>query len=293
MQPLATINRALLRLGASPLVVAAMQAGHRLCLDLRAGSEWLAFYTGEFDDGRLAAACRLLDSPGAVAVDAGANIGFWTVPLARAAARVRGRVVAVEPIPSNHARLRTNLKLNDVAEVTDVCAVALSHRAQQLVMTLREDFLVGAATGNAAVLIEDGTDHRFDRVHVDARTLDDLLQDLDVPRLDVVKADVEGHEHHLLQGAMGAFQRWRPVAFFEWNRIYHQRLGLDATTTMERSLHHLNYRCLRRQGPRWIDAAGYTSPKEVDDLVLAPTERANSIRRLLDDCTRSAPSVRP
>lgn len=51
------------------------------------------------------------------------TIAGLLLPLARAAARVRGRVVAVEPIASNHARLRANLKLNDVAEVTDVCAV--------------------------------------------------------------------------------------------------------------------------------------------------------------------------
>lgn len=284
LRGLASFNAALLRLGAPPLALAAMQAGHRLHLDLRSGTEWLAFYTGEFDDGRLAAACRLLDRPGAVAVDAGANIGFWTVPLARAAARVEGHVVAVEPVPSNRARLQTNLALNGVTDVTEVCPVAASDEARRLAITLREDFADGAATGNAAVLIEDGTDGRYDRIHIDARPVDDVLGDLDVPRVDVVKADVEGHEDRLLAGAMRTFQRWRPVAFFEWNRIYYQRRRVDPTATVGTLLHDLDYRCLRRAGPRWAEAAGFASDEDVDDLVLVPAERTDRVRRLLNDC---------
>lgn len=288
VRSLARFNEAMRALGAPPLAVTAMRAGHRLQLDLRSGTEWLSYYTGEFDDGQLAAACHLLHRPGAVAVDAGANIGFWTVPLARAAAAVDGRVVAVEPVPNNRTRLSTNLRLNCLAEVTDMCPVAASDQPQQLVITLREDFVDGAATGNAAVRIDDGTDDRFDQITVEARPVDDLLEGLDVPRVDVVKSDVEGHEDRLLSGAMRTFQRWRPVAFFEWNRIYYQRRRVDPVSTVGRLLDTLDYRCLRRQGPGWVETAAFSSPREMDDLVLVPAERTTHVRGLLEECTGAA-----
>jgi hypothetical protein len=86
-------NRALLRAGAAPVATTSMRAGHRLRLDLRSGSEWLTFYTGEFDDERIVAAASLAE-PGSLVVDVGANIGFWSVPLARRGAAVGARVIA-------------------------------------------------------------------------------------------------------------------------------------------------------------------------------------------------------
>lgn len=193
-------------------------------------------------------------------------------------------MIAVEPVPSNRERLCANLRLNGVAEVTDVCPAAASDRSRRLVMTLREDFRAGAATGNAAVLIDDGTDRRFDRFPVDARPLDDILDEFDVRRVDVVKADVEGHEDKLLRGAMRAFGRWRPVGFFEWNRVYYQRRRIDPTATVGVFLRELNYRCLRRHGFGWVESPEFTSPREVDDVVLVPAERSGSVRALLDAC---------
>jgi hypothetical protein len=71
-------------------------------LDLRSGSEWLAYYTGEFDTGRVRAAQALLQQkPGGIVVDAGANIGLWTVPLAFEASRTSACVLAFEPVPYN------------------------------------------------------------------------------------------------------------------------------------------------------------------------------------------------
>lgn len=95
------LNSRLLRLGASPVAVTRMRLGHRLRLDLRSGSQGLAYYSGEFDDARIAAATRLLDDRGGMVVDVGANVGLWAVPLGVRAAAVGGRLLAIEPVPSN------------------------------------------------------------------------------------------------------------------------------------------------------------------------------------------------
>jgi hypothetical protein len=43
----------MLRWGAPPVHIARMRAGHRMLLDLRSGTEWFAYYSGSFDDGRI------------------------------------------------------------------------------------------------------------------------------------------------------------------------------------------------------------------------------------------------
>ena len=61
--------------------------------------------------------------PGDIAIDAGANIGLLTVPMAKAVSKT-GRVIAFEPIPQNIEHLHTNLYLNNIQNVsTTQCAL--------------------------------------------------------------------------------------------------------------------------------------------------------------------------
>jgi FkbM family methyltransferase len=267
------LNRALLAAGASPVAIARMRLGHRLRLDLRSGTEWFAYYTGEFDDRRITTAQRLLRRPGGVVVDAGANIGFWSVPLARHLAGMGGRLLAVEPVPANAARLRDNLRLNGVDGLAEVTQVALSDRPGRASLTLREDFHDdGAATGNAAILIGDEDDRRYERVDVETTRLDDLLADHGNPPVRLVKADLEGHEDRFLAGAAGTLGRCRPVVVIEWNDIYYRRRGVDATADVSRLLAQHDYRCLRFAAGAWFTTTGFASPRPVDDLLLVPAE---------------------
>lgn len=60
-----------------------------------------------------------------VVIDAGANVGMFTMPLARALGP-KGRVIGFEPNPTLANRLLNNLKLNGLAEKVDVRQLALS-----------------------------------------------------------------------------------------------------------------------------------------------------------------------
>ncbi|MCW2881847.1 MAG: methyltransferase, FkbM family [Sphaerisporangium sp.] len=276
------INRAMLYIGAPVVATAQMRGGHQLRLDLRSGTEWFAYYTGVFDDGRIRAARELMcRQPGGVAVDAGANIGFWTIPLALQAAASHSRVVAVEPVVANARRLRENLELNDISDYVDVWEHALSDAAGTVMMTLREDFADGAGTGNAAVAVDDGTDDQFAHVEVATRTLDDTLDACGRAAVRVVKADIEGHEDHLLAGAHRTFCVDRPVAFLEWNRVYYERRGVDATALTAPLLRDWEYRCLRQRDGRWVAATCVESELPLDDVVLVPAERQAEVMELL------------
>jgi FkbM family methyltransferase len=274
------LNRRALRLGAPAVAQTRMRMGHRMRLDLRSGTEWFAFYTGVFDDARIAAAADLV-RPGGTVVDAGANIGLWTVPLALRAAWRGSRVLAVEPVPANARRLRENLSLNGVLEVTDVVEVALSDAAAEVTMSLREDFAGGAATGNASVSVEDGQDGVFSAVQVQAMTLDDVLDACGGPVVNVVKADLEGYEDRFLAGARATFTRHRPVAFVEWNPVYYRRRGVDPVAAVTPLLRDWDYRCLQFAGSAWQTTMDFTSDNELDNLVLVPAERVDEVRAVL------------
>jgi FkbM family methyltransferase len=268
------LNRAFLAAGAAPVSTGRMRLGHRLRLDLRSGTEWFAYYTGEFDDRRITTAQRLLHGRGGAVVDAGANIGFWSVPLARHLAGTAGRLFAVEPVPVNASRLRENLRLNGVGDVADVFEVALSDRPGRIRLALREDFADdGAATGNAAVVIADGGDSRYDTVDVEAVRLDDLLARHGDPLVHLIKADLEGHEDRFLAGATATLRRCRPIVVIEWNEIYYRRRGVDASAAVSGLLAEHDYRCLRFSAGTWMTTTRFASPRPVDDVLLVPDEK--------------------
>src|SRR5262249_61336383 len=86
----------LLKAGANPIVQCKMAAGHRLRLDCRVIGHCWAFFSGKYDDEKWSALLSFL-RPGGTALDVGANIGFYTIPMAAFARSIGARVVAIEP----------------------------------------------------------------------------------------------------------------------------------------------------------------------------------------------------
>jgi FkbM family methyltransferase len=89
--------------------------GYRMELHLHDWVDQHIYATGSYEDdtGRVIAA---LVGPGDCAIDLGANIGYFTLLLARRVGPA-GRVIAFEPAPATRLRLRRNLQLNAVANV--------------------------------------------------------------------------------------------------------------------------------------------------------------------------------
>ncbi len=82
-------------------------AGFTILLDMQVDKDyWLGTYEPE-----LQSALRELIPQGAIIFDVGANIGYVSLLLAKAAGEV-GRVFAFEALPSNVEQLRRNVALN-------------------------------------------------------------------------------------------------------------------------------------------------------------------------------------
>ncbi|MBV8166110.1 MAG: FkbM family methyltransferase [Alphaproteobacteria bacterium] len=161
---------------------------------------------GEFseDEARL---FRQLVRDGSVVLEAGANIGALTVPLARAAGAT-GRVIAYEPQAAMAALLRHNLAANGLGAV-DVRQAALGRAPG----TLRVPPLDYQRPGNfGGVVMGAPTDD--DGAPVPVETIDALA----LPRLDLLKIDVEGMELEVLTGARETIVRLQPVLYVENDR---------------------------------------------------------------------------
>lgn len=181
----------------------------------------------------------------------------------------------MEPIPANAARLHEQIALNRVATWAQVVEVALSDACREAVMALRDDFRSGALTDNASLLIDDGADAAFEGLCVQTATLDSVVHRMGDPRVDLIKADVEGHEDRLLAGAQRTLKRCRPMVIAEWNRTYYERRGVNPTDTIAALLDELDYVCLRRDElTTWRLCETFSSPRPIDDLVLSPREEA-------------------
>lgn len=150
---------------------------------------------------------RALLEPGAVFVDVGANIGFFTL-LAAARVGPAGRVHAFEAREDNLALLRRSLDENGFTNV-DVHRCAVSDRPGDLAF-----FASGTWYSNGRIVGDDEAgSERLPRVP--ALPLDQALAD--APRVDVIKMDIEGAEARALAGMRGLLRRHRPVLLTEFS----------------------------------------------------------------------------
>ncbi|WP_342641119.1 FkbM family methyltransferase [Rhodoligotrophos ferricapiens] len=144
--------------------------------------------------------------PGDVFIDVGANIGLFTLK----AAKVASKVISVEPGSEAGSQLKANVALNGYSNVT-IVPKALADKAGSATLhhvPLGDDpqafSLLSGDTAEAGETVE-------------TTTLDLLVKDLGLARVDVVKMDVEGAEELVIAGAQETLTRDHPTVIFEAN----------------------------------------------------------------------------
>ena len=160
---------------------------------------------------------------GHIFVDVGANVGYFTL-LGASLVGPGGRVVSVEAHPQLASILQRNVVINGhYGFVTTHNCAAWSEKTE-LEFHVRTNFAGNSSVGtiDEAGLRRLGDSEEL--VRVQAETLDDLLSDL--PRVDVMKVDVEGAELHVFQGLAHTIAR-NPnlVIMFEWARAQIESVG--------------------------------------------------------------------
>lgn len=138
-----------------------------------------------------------------VCFDVGAHIGKFSILAARTLGD-RGRVYSFEPEPSNYASLLRNIRLNELSNVT-AFNVACGGRDSAGSLS-RSVTNIGAHT----LVAREGAE----QIPVQVRSLDSVAREENIPRVDVIKLDVEYLEAEVLAGARTVLESSPDVAVF-------------------------------------------------------------------------------
>jgi FkbM family methyltransferase len=152
--------------------------------------------------------------PGKVFVDVGANIGYYSLLASRLVGDA-GKVVAIEAHPRMAELLHRNMIINAQYNVSTWHKAAWS-RSEKLTFHARRHFGANSSAGSLGDRDLEKLDDQEEIVEVDAVALDDLLSDL--PRVDLIKIDVEGAELQVVTGLADTLAGNPDIkVIFEWS----------------------------------------------------------------------------
>jgi FkbM family methyltransferase len=150
---------------------------------------------------------RKIVRKGAVVVDVGANIGWYTLLSAHLAGKT-GKIVAFEPEPSSFSLLKQSVKRNGFDNVF------LFNNCVSNIEGERKLWLSKGNLGRHSIVSSAGTE----AIDVEAVTLDICLSKLEIQIVDLLKIDVEGVEPEVLEGALNYLLSSKiKNIFLEWN----------------------------------------------------------------------------
>ena len=171
----------------------AMVQGHKMYLDSRDSLLLSVFGVHEPTETQL-----VTDTvrPGDTVLDIGANIGYYTLILAKCVGE-QGRVYAFEPDPSNFALLKKNVEANGYSNVV-LEQKAVSDRSGSIRLYLSQDHKADHRTYDSG----DGREY----LDVESVRLDEYFKDYQ-GLIGFVKMDVQGAEAGVIEGARSLLLR--------------------------------------------------------------------------------------
>jgi len=199
---------------------------------------------------------------GDVVIDIGANLGYYTLPLAGLVGR-EGRVIAVEPV-ALYRRV-------------------LEDRTRRLPQVTALPFALGASDGEMVRLgvPADAAPYRHGLTRVaddgefEAEMRRGSVLFADLARVDYVKCDVEGYEVEVLPEMIGVIGRHRPILQVETAGANRERL-VDLFAG-------LGYRAFTVRGDRLIALAA--APDAAGDVIFLPPARLVELTALMAPAT--------
>ena len=177
---------------------------------------------GEFSEMEVEVFAQML-KPGAVVFDVGANIGAHTVRFAQMVGE-SGRVIAFEPQRIIYQTLCANVALNSLLNV-DCYQTGVGEREESMKVVDVDPRIENNFGGLSLNLPGPGE-------MVPVLRLDGFTH---LPRLDLLKIDVEGMEAAVLRGAKEIVERFRPVLYVENDRS-------DSSEELMRLIDAMGYR---------------------------------------------------
>jgi FkbM family methyltransferase len=131
---------------------------------------------------------------GDICLDCGANYGYVTYVMSKMVGS-RGRVISFEPDPETFEMLKKNVEEHDLKNVTIVNKALWNEKT-----TLKFN-AEGSLGGGLVNTINRDKSMLNQQISVETTTLEEIANELSLPRIDFVKMDIEGAELEVLQSS--------------------------------------------------------------------------------------------
>lgn len=170
---------------------------------------------------------------GMTCLDIGGNIGYY-VFLERQLVGDTGKIITIEPSLRNFNYLKKNIHLQKFTNILTY-NFACSDKDGKVNLLTREK-------SNGCKVIPDGTiipnSSLGTTTEVNARKLDNLINELKLNRIDFVRMDVEGYELYIIKGMIELLKKYRPTIHIE---LHKRQLGSSGTLEFFEIMKNLNY----------------------------------------------------
>ncbi|OGM92358.1 hypothetical protein A2755_01160 [Candidatus Wolfebacteria bacterium RIFCSPHIGHO2_01_FULL_48_22] len=163
-----------------------------------------------------------------VMVDIGAHIG--TFALLAAKKYPKGRVFACEPNPDNFAMLVENVRINGFHNLKAINKAVADTSGTRT-------FFINKDDSDRHTLVKDFAVHEHDSLTVETISMNDLMRDEHIERVDLLKIDCEGAEYEILNEKNGQF--------------------LDRTRQIIIEIHNLDAAHSKKDLIAWIEKKGF------------------------------------
>jgi FkbM family methyltransferase len=180
-------------------------SGMQMNLDLKSEKDyWLGTY--EIDLQELI--CKKVEN-GWIAYDIGANIGFFSLLLAKLVGS-SGQIFAFEPHPENVSRLLSNMKLNEIGSRVNVFSGGVLDTSRKIRFQIGPSNAMGKVEGSLG-----RTDLSGESIVINGISLDDFVFRDKNPPPNLIKMDIEGGEVLAVRGMKRILSEVRPLLFIE------------------------------------------------------------------------------
>lgn len=188
-------------------------------------------------------------------LDIGANVGWFTIQLAKK--YPESKIYAFEPVASTYTRMRRNLSLNGIVELSSrggqVFAVNAGLYDKDGASTI---YVPGSSEASSLQPINDAFYLRKDQEGqavqtCQIKTMDTFVREQGIDCLDFIKCDTEGAEKMVFAGARHVLGELRPMVYTEMLRKHAKRFGYHPNEIIE-LFREFGYRCYREEKSRLI-----------------------------------------
>ncbi len=163
-----------------------------------------------------------LIKPDSHIVDAGANIGFYSL-VSESFLGQQGMIYAFEPVPHNYNQLLKNIELSQSSNIK-VFKKGLWNKTEVLEFSLDAEM-----ENNAGSFTLGNVQNAREKVKCEVTTLDSLVQEKQISKVDLIKMDIEGAELMAIEGAQQTIDQFRPSVLMEINQGACQRMNYSSS----------------------------------------------------------------